>query len=173
LAIKYIDEPIVEIRPEQPYVAIAFQAALPEVKDVRELGDEIYSWLAERKLEPKGALFCRHWVIDEERNAFHVEVGIPVERVVAGDERVIAGFVPGGSYVAALHRGHPDHLAKSSNELEIWAKKEELELAKRWEGEVEIWDGRFAWYLADPELEPDPTDWKIKISYLLMNDDAA
>jgi effector-binding domain-containing protein len=173
LSERYIEEPIVEIRSEQPYVGIAIQATQNEWDKVKELTSEIYEWLVRKGVEPAGALFYRYWIIGSEEEAFHMEVGVPVERMVIPDERVIAGFIPGGSYVTALHCGHPSQLPKSLNELEIWATKEGLELDKRWEEDDEIWNGRFECYLTDMDAEPDPSKCEIRISYLLMGDDAA
>lgn len=173
MAMKYIDEPVVENLPELPYVGIAVQATLLEWKKVNKLVDELLAWLAERELKPAGPLFYRYWIIGNEEKTSNVELGIPVERMVTGNERIVASFIPGGSYVTALHRGHPDHLAKSHNELEIWAKKEGLELDRRLEGEVEIWNGRFESYLTEFQKEPELEKWKIRICYLLLRDDAA
>ncbi|WP_255472887.1 GyrI-like domain-containing protein [Planomicrobium sp. CPCC 101079] len=170
---RYISEPFVEELLETPYLGIAIQATLLEWGKVIELAEELVDWLEKRGVEPAGPLFYRYWIIGNEKEAYHLEVGIPVERPIAGDEQILSSMIPGGSYVTAVHQGHPDHLAKSLNELEIWAKKEELELDKRWEGEIEIWNGRFESYLTNPDTEPDPNKWEIRISYLLLRDDAA
>lgn len=173
LSIKYINEPVVEILPEMPYVGIAVQATLLEWGKANRLGDELYDWLLKMKIKPAGPLFYRYWIIGDEEEAVHAEVGVPVEQVIAGNDRIISSFIPGGSYVTALHQGHLGHLAKSLNEVEIWAKKEGLELDKRWEGDIEIWNGRFESCLTDSKQEPDSDKWEIKISFLLLRDDAA
>ncbi|PSL31695.1 effector-binding domain-containing protein [Planomicrobium soli] len=173
MAIRFINEPTVENLPELPYVGIAIQTTLLRWEKMNELIEELSVWLAQKELEPAGPMFFRYWVIGNEEEASQVEVGVPVERMVIGDDRVISSFIPGGSYVTALHQGHPNYLAKSSNELEIWAKKEGIELDRKWEGEIEIWNGRFESYLTDPAAEPDPNKWEIRISYLILRDDAA
>ncbi|MGI2327539.1 GyrI-like domain-containing protein [Planococcus sp. YIM B11945] len=170
---RHITEPVVEMRPEQPYAGIAIQATLAEWGKVNELIEEIFKWLVAKELEPAGALFYRYWIIGNEEEQFHVEVGVPIERMIVGDERVIASSLPGGAYVTALHHGHPDGLDQSFAELEKWAQKEGLELDKRYEGETEIWNGRFECYLSDPSIEPDLNRWEIQLSFLLMPDDAA
>jgi hypothetical protein len=159
--------------PELPYVGIACQAELLNWGKEGELADELFVWLAKRRIEPAGPVFYRYWIIGGNDELSQLEVGIPVEQVVPGDDRVISSFIPGGSYATALHEGHPDHLAKSLNELEIWVKKEGLEVDRRWEGKTEIWNGRFESCLTDPKAEPDLNKWKIKIFYLLLRDDAA
>lgn len=93
--------------------------------------------------------------------------------MVSGDERVITGFIPGGSYATATHKGHPDYLEDSLYALEQWAEEEGLELDKRYEGDTEIWNGRFEFYPAIPKDGESFNDMEVEIAYLLMRDDAA
>ena len=173
MANKFIGEPSVELRSEQPYVAIPIRATLLEWDEVNALTEEIFKWLGRKGIEAAGAPFYRYWVVGDMDESFDLEVGVPIGRMAAGDERVIASFIPGGSYVTAVHKGHPDQLEYSWEALEKWAAKEGMELDKRWEQDIEIWNGRFEFYLADPKNEPDLNNWSIEIAYLLMRDDAA
>jgi effector-binding domain-containing protein len=173
MAQKHIKEPTVELRTEQPYVAIPIQAALGDWARTAVLVPEIFDWLHKKGIKPAGAPFYRYWCIGSEDTEFSLEVGVPIERMVAGDERVIASFIPGGSYATAVHQGHPDQLVHSLKELEEWTAREELDIDKRWEAEEEIWNGRFEFYLTDPEAEPDLFKWEIEIAFLLLRDDAA
>jgi effector-binding domain-containing protein len=170
---EYINEPTVELRTEQPYVAIPIQVTLKDWAQTTVLLPEIYDWLNKKDIEPSGEPFYRYWCIGSEDAEFSLEVGVPIARMVAGDERVVASFIPGGSYAIAVHQGHPDQLEISLKQLEEWTKKEELDIDKRWEADDEIWNGRFEYYLTDPELEPDLHKWQIEIAFLLMQDDAA
>ncbi|MDN7226301.1 GyrI-like domain-containing protein [Planococcus sp. N064] len=170
---EYINEPTVELRTEQPYVAIPIQVTLKDWAQTTVLLPEIYDWLNKKDIEPSGEPFYRYWCIGSEDAEFSLEVGVPIERMVTGDERVIASFIPGGSYAIAVHQGPPDQLGISLKQLEEWTKKEELDIDKRWEADDEIWNGRFEYYLTDPELEPDLHKWQIEIAFLLMQDDAA
>lgn len=173
MAHKFIREPVVELRAEQPYVAIPVQATLREWGKTAALVSEIFDWIDKKGLEPVGAPFYRYWCIGGLDEEFTLEVGVPIEHMVAGDDRVVASSIPGGSYATAMHRGHPDMLAGSLEGLEKWAKTEGLEFDKRWEEEEEIWNGRFEFYLTDPETEPDPAKWEIELAFLLMRDEAA
>jgi len=173
MAYNYISEPTVELRTEQPYVAIPIQVTLKDWAQTTILLPEIYDWLNKKGIEPVGEPFYRYWCIGSDDTDFSLEVGVPVERMVTGDERIISSFVPGGSYAIAVHHGHPDQLETSLKQLEEWTKKEELDIDKRWEADDEIWNGRFEYYLTDPELEPDLYKWQIEIAFLLMQDDAA
>ncbi|RNF39475.1 GyrI-like domain-containing protein [Planococcus salinus] len=170
---KYMTEPIIEKRIEQPYVGIPIYATLLDWDKVNALISEIFDWLDRKDIEPVGPPFYRYWVIGGIDENYELEVGVPVERMVTGNSRIIASSIPGGSYVTAKHRGHPDLLEYSLEVLEQWSKREELEFDKRWEGEDEIWTGRFEFYLTDPDEEPDLDKWEIEIAFLLMRDDAA
>ena len=170
---KYISEPYVEERTEQPYVGIPIQAGLSEWNKVNSLVGELFDWLKAKGIKPAGPPFFRYWCLGDPEGKYKLEVGVPVERMVSGNQRVVASYIPGGTYLTALHKGHPDNLEKSLEALEKWALQEDLAIDKRWEGEEEIWNGRFEFYVTDPETEPDLNKWAIKIAFLLMRDDAA
>lgn len=170
---KYISEPIVEERTEQPYVGIPILAGLSEWDEVNGLVGELFDWLKARDIKPSGAPFFRYWCMGDSAGKYKMEVGVPVKRMVTGDQRVVASHIPGGAYLRALHKGHPDNLEKSLDALEQWAVQEGLDIDKRWEGEDEIWNGRFEFYVTDPETEPDLNKWAIEIAFLLLRDDAA
>ncbi|MDQ0428924.1 effector-binding domain-containing protein [Planomicrobium stackebrandtii] len=170
---KYISEPFVEERAEQPYVGIPILAGLAEWDKVNSLVGELFDWLKGKGIKPAGTPFFRYWCLGDSEGKYKMEVGLPVKRMVSGDDRVVASFIPGGSYLSALHKGHPDNLEKSLAALEQWALQEELDIDKRWEGQEEIWNGRFEFYVTDPETEPDLNKWAIRIAFLLMRDDAA
>ncbi|RLQ86618.1 GyrI-like domain-containing protein [Planomicrobium sp. Y74] len=169
---KISEGPKVETRREQPYVAIPLEVEFLDWDQVRGLIDEVYKWLKHHKIEAVGEPFYRYWVIGGIEEEFNLEVGVPIERMVSGDEHVITGFIPGGNYATAKHKGHPDYLEDSLYALEQWAVDEGLELDKRYEGDTEIWNGRFEFYLDKPgasRLE----EMTIEIAFLLMRDDAA
>lgn len=170
---KYISEPFVAERTEQPYVGIPILAGLSEWEEVNGLVGELFEWLKTQGTKPAGAPFFRYWCMGDSEGKYNMEVGVPVKRMVAGDRRVVVGYIPGGSYVTAMHKGHPENLEKSLEALEQWAMQEGLDIDKRWEGEAEIWNGRFEFYVTDMEVEEDLNKWAIEIAFLLLGDDAA
>ena len=173
MANKFIKGPYVEMKAEQPYAAIPVQVTLREWGKTAAMVPEVLDWIAKKGVKAVGAPFYRYWCIGGQDEEFTLEVGVPIEHMVTGDDRVVASSIPGGSYATAIHRGHPDMLAGSLDELEKWARAEGLEFDKRWEEEEEIWNGRFEFYLTDPETEPDPAKWEIELAFLLMRDEAA
>ncbi|ALS77967.1 GyrI-like domain-containing protein [Planococcus kocurii] len=170
---KYISEPFVEERTEQPYVGISVLAGSSEWEAINRLVGELFDWLKVNNSKPAGAPFFRYWCMADSNGNYKMEVGVPVKRMVTGDHHVVVGYIPGGSYATALHKGHPDHLEKSLIALEEWAVQEGLDIDKRWEGRDEIWNGRFEFYVTDADRQTDLNNWAIEIAFLLVRDDAA
>lgn len=167
------DGPRVDTKKEQAYVAIPVEMAILDREIIAALIEEVYSWIKRRGIEPDGKPFCRYWIMGGVEEKYQLEVGLPVARMAAGDERVIASFIPGGAYATALHHGTADYLADSSYALEKWAVDEGLELDKRYEEDTEIWNGRFEFYPAISEGDTAFEEMVVEIAYLLMRDDAA
>lgn len=167
------DGPKVDTKKEQPYVAIPVEMEILDREIIAALVEEVYSWLKRRRIEPDGKPFCRYWVMGGVEEKYQLEVGLPVARMAAGDDRVIASFIPGGSYASGLHYGTAEYLADSSYALEKWAQDEGLELDKRYEEDTEIWNGRFEFYPAIPDEDTADGEIWVEIAYLLMRDDAA
>ena len=170
---KLFDGPKVETRIEQPYVAIPIEMEILDREEIAALVEEVYSWVKRRKIEPEGNPFCRYWVMGGVEEKFTLEVGLPISKMAEGDERVIASFIPGGAYASAHHHGTAEYLVDSSYALEKWAQDEGLALDKRYEGDTEIWNGRFEFYPAIPDGEVTLREIVVEIAYLLMRDAAA
>ncbi len=170
---KHIGEPIVEKRLEQPYVGIPIIAGVSDWAHINSLIGELFDWLKTKEIKPAGRPFFRYWCMEDSERKYKMEVAVPVMRMVTGDARVVGSYVPGGCYVTAMHKGHPDDLEKSLDALEEWALREDLTIDKRWEGEAEIWNGRFEFYVPVSKGKPDWNKWAIEMAFLLTPDDAA
>lgn len=166
-------EPTVEIRAEQPYVAIPIEVALKEFGGANALVGETFAWLGGRGIEPAGAPFFRYSMIGDMEGRFEIEVGVPVAIAVPGDGRVIAGSIPAGRYATLVHTGHPDRLVHAHAALQEWATSRRLDLQRSRQGDDEVWGGRFEFYLTDPAQQPDPEQWSTEIAYLIKGNDAA
>jgi effector-binding domain-containing protein len=108
-----VSEPKVEVRAEQPYVAIPIKVTLKEWSRANALLGEVIEWLGQNGVALAGPPFFRYWKIGNMDDEFDLEVGIPVGSPVSGDGRVIAGSIPGGSYATLVHTEHPDRLVHS------------------------------------------------------------
>lgn len=160
-------EPHLEHRDEQPYVGILIEASLSEWEQVNALVGELMGWLEQRGETLAGAPFYRYDVIGDETAPFSVMVGIPTDSSLDGDERIHTGTVPEGTYTVAIHEGHPDDLGESHARLQEWAAEQGHELARSVDGDTEVWEGRYEFYLTDPDEEPDPSEWSTEIAYLV------
>lgn len=162
--------PSLEHRGERPYVGIPIEATLAEWREVNALVGEVFRWLDRRDEGLAGAPFYRYRVIGDETTPFELEVGVPTAGRPAGDDRVRPGTIPSGIYAVLEHETHPDELGRSHAALQGWAAEEGHELARRTNGDVTVWEGRYESYLTDPDEEPDPSEWTTEIAYLVRDD---
>ena len=168
-----VEGPEVKSRIEQPYAAIPVVRSVLDRVEIAALAEEVYRWLNHRGIEPDGNPFCRFWIMGGVEEQFHMEVGIPIARMTAGDHRVTASVIPGGTYAAAVHKGAADHMEDTCYALQKWALDEGLELDRRYEEDTEIWNGRFEFYPAIPQNAEEFSEMDVEIAFLLMRDDAA
>lgn len=98
--------------------------------------------------KPAGPPFVRnHMFGDTETD---VEVGIPVAEAAAGEGRVGAGELPGGTVVSAWHLGPHDGLGEAYTRLQAWLREHDRKpRGAGWE----VYD----WI--DPGQKPDPATW--------------
>ncbi len=160
-------EPTTKQRNKQPYVAIKSTVPMHQLGEVLPpLMSEVFDWLAKSGIAPAGSPFWKYNVIDM-AHGLEVEVGVPVDRPLKGDDRVMAGVLPGGNYVVARHQGHPDTLEQATADLLAWAEAQGL----RWDvmnvdGE-ERWASRLEEYLNGPDDQPDMNKWETNLIFRL------
>ncbi|MEO3809002.1 GyrI-like domain-containing protein [Sphaerisporangium sp. B11E5] len=158
--------PTVEYREARPYAAIPITASFARWGEVNALVPEMFAWLAAHGVSPAGPPFYRYWVAGDREREFRLEVGVPVPTPVEGDGRVIAGTIPAGRYLVAVHDGHPDRLSHTIQEVDTWAAGNGVRFDTHVENGVEVWRGRFDFWLTDPEESPDPETWSTELAYL-------
>lgn len=173
MAQRYYGNPEVKMKVEQPYAAIPIVREVVDRVEIAALVEEVYSWLERRGIEPEGRPFCRFWVMGGVEERFHIEVGVPIARMTAGDDRVIGSFIPGGSYASVVHMDSTAYMEETCYALQKWAQEEGLELDKRYEGDTEIWNGRFEFYPAIPVDDEEIGGAGAEIAFLLRRDAAA
>ncbi len=160
--------PEITERAEQPYVAIRAHVTMRELGEVAHRIGDVFGWIASHGLAPAGPPFFRYIVIDMERQ-LEVEVGVPVQAVVDGDDQVISGVIPAGRYATVIHVGPPDSLMGATAALLDWAADQSL----RWDMTVgddgEHWGARLENYLTDPREQPDMTKWETELAFRLAD----
>jgi effector-binding domain-containing protein len=164
-------EPKLEQRAERPYISIRAQVTLKEWSKANALVSELFAWLEKKKVAPAGAPFFRYWIIGDENQRFHLEVGVPLERMHRGDRRVQAGTMPKGTYATVIHRGHPDQLPEAYAALEKWGEVHGIKWNIQQEDKTEVWNGRFESFLTNPADQPDPNQWATEIALLVAGDE--
>ena len=82
-----------------------------------------------------------------------VEAGFPVSGPISAADTVVAGILPAGPVVEAMHVGPYDALAATYGEVERWIDERGLRPAGV------MWES----YLSDPGVQPDPATWQTLI----------
>lgn len=160
-------EPKIVQRGEQAYVAIKASVTMETIGAVlASLHPEVFAWLDARGERAVGAPFLKYNVVDMERE-LEVEVGVPVAEVVAGDQRVLSGVLPAGSYAATIYTGHPDGGLDATAALLDWAAKKGLAWEVSDTPRGQRWGGRLEIYDTDPREEPDMNKWQTRIVFRL------
>jgi effector-binding domain-containing protein len=101
------NEPKVQTIASQPYLAI--RAQVKTEAEFRQAADsgfpELFGWLREHGVAPVGPPFIRYLALDEVGEPREVELAVPVEGGVAGNERIRPDALPSGDYVTFIHAG--------------------------------------------------------------------
>lgn len=164
-----ITEPQVEDRTEQRYVAIRTQATMQALHTVipQRLG-EVFAWLAHQGIAPSGAPFARYLVINM-MVLLDIEVGVPVEAALSGDDHISAGILPAGRYASLVYTGI-DSGIEANAALLNWGAEKGLVL-DTWKTEQgDAFGARVESFLTNPDEEPDRAKWKTEVAIRLADD---
>jgi effector-binding domain-containing protein len=161
------DQPQLERREAQPYVALARTVTMDSLASAVDQGfPEILRWLATHGAQPAAAPFIRYASVDPE-GALEIELGVPVAADVTGDDHVRAGTLPAGEYVTLLHTGRYDGLVAANAALQDWGREHGVTWAR--DGDAR-WCARVEHYLTNPAEVPDPDKWQTLLAYLTVGD---
>ncbi len=126
---------------------------MDEFTVVPGLSHDVYLWLGDRGLTPSGPSLVR--ILTSDMTAkLDIEVGVPVEGAVTGDERIVVGSIPQGSYVTLLYGAadQNDHV-QANADLQAWGKEHGLEWEMVRTSSGDVWGGRFQFFLEDQSSE--------------------
>jgi len=155
-------------RAEQPYVAIRASVTMQQLAGLGARLGEVFGWLAAYDLTSAGPPFFRYNVIDMERQ-LEVEAGVPLAAAVADGDQLVAGVLPAGRYVTAIHVGHPDGLVGAVAGLLDWAAGQGLQWDMQQTPDGDRWGCRLEIYLTDPSQQPDMSKWETQLAFRLAD----
>jgi effector-binding domain-containing protein len=120
-------EPTLNTRNEQQYVAVAKAVTMDEFGLVPGLTDDVYGWLEGQGVNPSGPSFVR--ILTSNMAAkLDIEVGVPVDGAVTGDERMVVESIPQGRYVTLIYGAadQNDHI-QANVQVQAWAADHGME----------------------------------------------
>lgn len=160
------ENPTIETRMDQPYVAIPVSVGMDELASVvPPLTGRVFDWLAAQGIAPTGPRFWRYLVVDMEHQLV-LETGVPVASPVEGNGEISVGVLPAGRYASVVHTGHPDTLVTATRDLLQWAAERDVE----WDADGNRWGCRLEEYLSDPAEVPDMSEWRTRLAFRLRDE---
>lgn len=161
-----LSTPTVVTREPRPYLAVHATVTMATIDAT--VHDLVVEVLGRRDVVPAGPPLVRYDVIDMARE-LRIEVGVPVAEGTTGDERLVAGVLPAGRYLSAVHTGPYADLEEATGAFRRWAG----EHGHRFDvepGEAgEVWGCRLEHYPTDPAVEPDPARWETVLEFRLRD----
>ena len=155
--------PSIELHQSRPYLAIRQIAPFRGMLAVRDaLWSEIFCWLETRGLGATGKAFLRLNVIDM-RGEMDIEAGVVTEQVVAGDDRVREGTLPGGRYATLTYR---DHSIRANRHLLDWVAGQPWELDRDDDPRGDRFACRYELNLTDARSERRRKNWAVQLCFL-------
>jgi effector-binding domain-containing protein len=162
------DEPRIIERDEQPYVSIRRLVAMTSISEAADELPGLFGWLTARNITPASAPFLKYNVIGSS-GTLDVEAGFPVDAPVTGDDRVLAGVLPGGRFATVTHYGHPSKLVDATAALLDWGSDQGLVWDMSETDGGQRWGLRLELYHTNPADQPDPETWETEILFRLAS----
>ncbi|WP_439517559.1 GyrI-like domain-containing protein [Hydrogenophaga sp.] len=163
------ETPRIEQRTEQPYLGIPVETSMQEEpRVIASHLQELQAWLRAEGIAATGAPFVRYRRI-KMPELLAIEVCLPVQTAPPGDGRVRGNAIPEGRYAVLVHQGPVSGLVEANARLQRWAREQGLDFLTQDSGDVEGWTSRIETYLSDPQQEPDASQHRTEIAYLLKS----
>jgi effector-binding domain-containing protein len=169
-------EPRIEVRPQQPYLAIHRHVTDGVPAAVDSAFPELFAWLGERGIAPSGPPFMRFREIDRDGEPLELEVAAPVDEAergpYPGDAPVLADTLPAGRYLTLVHVGpyrserEPD-LAVARARLVGWAAERGLVYSHETD-RGHAMTCCVEHFRVGPVDDPDHSKWETEFAYLIV-----
>jgi effector-binding domain-containing protein len=157
--------PRFEIRQAQYYSAIRLKTQRRNLAvEAPKLSAEVAKWLGKNRIAPGGPPLIRYLSIGNDETV-DVEIGIGTSEP-AGGGKILAGSLPRGRYLTAIHHGPCDGLVNTTAQLLTWAEANNVIWDNHSGPTGTVWKARVEHYLTDPEEQPDPAKWETKLAFL-------
>lgn len=165
-----ITEPKIERRKKRNYVARRLAVPIPFGKYLQPAWDEVFDWMMNKEIEPSGPTLIRYLTTDMSKE-LDIDVGFTVDKVVKGDDRVTADFLPAGRYATLIYTGpyRGKGIFKATVALLDWAKENKVKWNISRKKGIEWWNGRAEFYFSDPAVEKDPMKFKTELAFLVAD----
>ncbi|MBI1281582.1 MAG: hypothetical protein GC179_25875 [Anaerolineaceae bacterium] len=161
--VKVTTEPTIVERNEQPYMGIRTWIPSKDLSTWQiKLTKELTKWMDAHGVKAAGPVFHRFYVINM-GTEFDFEIGIPVEKAVAGDDRVKPNVIPAGQYAALVYTGR-NNAYKGNKALVEWAKANGV-MWDRWDSERgDSFRSRYETYITDRMAGVDKKLWQTEVA---------
>ena len=157
----HVGRPTLERRAERWTLGIRTTTPFRGMFAVRDaLLRELGGWLGARGFADAGPLLLRYHVVDM-AGAMDVEVACVVPERADGDDRVVLGSLPAGTYAALEYT----RFAMRANKALIqWARDQGVTW-DRWDDPAgDAFRCRYEAYLTDPRGEPRRSAWRVELA---------
>jgi effector-binding domain-containing protein len=157
--------PRFEIRQAQHYAAIRLKTQRRNLAvEAPKLIAEVAKWLGKNRVAPGGPPLIRYQSIGNDETV-DVEIGIGTSEP-AGGGKIVAGALPRGRYLTAIHTGPYDRLVETTAAFLEWAKANDVTFDNAVGPAGTAWKARVEHYLTDPEEQSNPEKWETKLAFL-------
>lgn len=157
--------PRFEIRQAQYYAAIRLKTHRRNLAtEAPKLIADVAKWLGKNRVAPGGPPLVRYLSIGNDETV-DVEIGIGTSEP-AGGGKILAGALPRGRYLTAVHTGPYDRLVETTAAFLEWAKGNDVTFDNAVGPTGTAWKARVEHYLTDPEEQPNPEKWETKLAFL-------
>ena len=149
-----ITKPAIVTKPDRPFAAVLLTLRQPEISEkAPQRIDDVIAWVKARGGQLTGAPFF-NYVGFLPGGTMQMQVGMPTDRVLAGDDTIATGTLPGGRF-ASVTATVPYHELHGANmTLDSWVRAEGLTLDGHEEGDSYVGANRMEIYHKDPGEDP-------------------
>ena len=158
------ESPRWEQRPACSYVAVAARIPRERIPGFfPEAMQRVTRWLADMGQVPAGPPMARYLACQED-GTLDLEVGFPTAGPIPSDGGFHGATLPGGRYAVLVHAGPYDGLHESTRRLYQWMAETGGGSGDSVTSQTRPGGVHIERYLTNPEILPDPADWRTEIS---------